>query len=169
MKRVLIIGGPGSGKSTLAKRLHAATGLPLFHLDKLYWRPGWNTTPKDEWRLLVTRLCASEEWIMDGGYDSTFDIRMPRADWILWLNLPRYAALPRILKRTLLSLGRIRPDLAPGCPERIDWTFLKWAWTWEREHAAKYRLALESFGSHATVRLFASSREANQFLLGLSL
>ncbi len=41
MKRVMVIGGPGSGKSTLARRLHAISGLPLFHLDQLYWRAGW--------------------------------------------------------------------------------------------------------------------------------
>ena len=87
MKRVLVIGGPGTGKSTLARRLHAITGLPLFHLDRLYFRPGWQKTPKDEWQRLMAELAAREEWIMDGCYDSSFDIRMPRADTVIWLDL----------------------------------------------------------------------------------
>ena len=77
MKRVLVIGGPGSGKSTLSRRLHAVTGLPLFHLDQLYFRPGWQKTPEAEWESTLRQLAAREEWIMDGCYDSSFHIRMP--------------------------------------------------------------------------------------------
>ncbi|MGO9173805.1 MAG: hypothetical protein ACLP7P_17830 [Rhodomicrobium sp.] len=61
MKRVMIPGGPGSGKSTLAKRLHAVTGLPLYHLDQLYWRPGWAAPPKHEWFELLSSLAAREQ------------------------------------------------------------------------------------------------------------
>lgn len=164
MKRVMVIGGPGSGKSTLARRLHAITGLPLFHLDQLYWQPGWRKTPKDEWERLMAELAAREEWIMDGGYSNSFHIRMPRTDTILWLDLPRRVAFPRVLKRMALGLGRVRADLAPGCPERFDWPFIEWAWTFRRAHAAKYRRALAEHASHAKVHTFARSRDANRFL-----
>jgi adenylate kinase family enzyme len=168
MKRVMVIGGPGSGKSTLAKRLHAITGLPLFHLDQLYWRPGWQRIPNDEWMRLMTDLAARDEWIMDGGYRNTFHIRMPRADTILWLDLPRRIAFPRVLKRIALSFGRVRDDAAPGCPERLDWQFLAWAWTFERAHAAKYRQALAEHGGHANLHVFTSSPGAGRFLDNLS-
>ena len=118
MKRVMVIGGPGSGKSTLARRLHAMTGLPLLPLwtSSIGGRDG-SARPKDEWERLMAELAAREEWIMDGGYDSTFHIRMPRADTILWLDLPRRIAFPRVLKRIALGYGRVRADAAPGCPE----------------------------------------------------
>ncbi len=164
MKRVMVIGGPGSGKSTLARRLHAITGLPLFHLDQLYWRPGWRITPKDEWERLMAVLAARDEWIMDGGYRNSFHIRMPRADTIVWLDLPRRIAFPRVLKRIALGYGRVRADLSPGCPERLDWDFLRWAWTFRRAHEAKYRQALVEYASHANVYRFARSREADRFL-----
>ncbi len=168
MKRILVIGGPGSGKSTLARRLHAITGLPLLHLDQLYWQPGWQKTPKDEWERLVAELAGRDAWIMDGGYNSSFHIRMPRADTVLWLDLPGRVAFPRVVKRMALGLGRVREDLAPGCPERLDWTFLKWAWTFRRAHAAKYREALAEHALHANVHVFTSSPGASRFLDNLS-
>jgi adenylate kinase family enzyme len=168
MKRVMIIGGPGSGKSVLAKRLHAITGLPLYHLDQLHWRPGWVAPPKDEWHALLSHLAAGDEWIMEGGYNSTFHLRMPHADTILWLDLPRRVALPRIIRRMALHYGRVRADMAPGCPERFDFAFLKWAWTFKRMHAAKYRLALAAHAPHANVKVFASAREVNSFLASLN-
>jgi adenylate kinase family enzyme len=169
MKRVMIIGGPGSGKSVLAKRLHALTGLPLYHLDQLYWRPGWQAPPQEEWHRTVAQIAACEEWIMDGGYRNTFHLRMPRADTILWLDLPRRVAFPRVLRRMARHFGRVRGgDIAPGCPEQFDWDFLKWAWAFRRTHAAKYRLALAAHASHATVIIFTDAREVDSFLASLN-
>jgi len=167
MQRVMIIGGPGSGKSTFARRLHSLTKLPLFHLDQLYWRPGWQLTPKDEWERLMAELAARDEWIMDGGYGNTFYIRMPKADTIVWLDLPRHVAFPRVLKRLAVGYGRVREDLAPDCPERVDCAFLKWAWTFRSAHAAKYRQALAEHASHAGVHIFVRSRAAERFLANL--
>ena len=39
MKRIMIIGGAGSGKSSLARALGDITGLPVVHIDTLYWQP----------------------------------------------------------------------------------------------------------------------------------
>ncbi len=63
--------------------------------------------------------------------------------------------------------GRVREDSAPGCPERFDFVFLKWAWTWQRAHAAKYRLALAEYAPHANLHIFAERREADRVLASL--
>ena len=47
-KRILLIGCPGSGKSTLAKKLGQKTGLPVIHLDTIYWLPHWERRPQEE-------------------------------------------------------------------------------------------------------------------------
>ena len=47
MRRVLVIGICGAGKSTFSQVLAARTGLPLIHLDKEFWRPGWADRPPE--------------------------------------------------------------------------------------------------------------------------
>lgn len=70
MKRVLVIGSGGAGKTTFSRRLARATGLPLVHLDRHYWRAGWTPTPASEWTEAVRAFCAAKSWIMDGNYTS---------------------------------------------------------------------------------------------------
>ena len=79
MQRILVIGSPGAGKSTLASRIAGRLGLPLIHLDREYFGPGWAVPSKAEWRERVRALAARRSWVMDGNYASTFDIRVPRA------------------------------------------------------------------------------------------
>jgi adenylate kinase family enzyme len=164
----MIIGGPGSGKSTLAKKLGQLTGLPVFHLDAVYWRPGWTAPPEEEWLAAVQEIAARDAWIMEGGCSSTFPIRMRRAETAIWLDLPRRICFPRVLKRLLLHFCRVRPDVAPGCPERLDFAFLKWAWMFRPAHAAKYRLALARYASHANIMVFDSPRQIAAFLSEMS-
>ncbi len=168
MKRVMVIGPPGSGKSTLAKRVAAVVGLPLYHMDQLHFLPGWVAKPKAEFHGLIAELAARDEWIMEGGYTATLPIRMPRADTIIWLDLPRRVCMPRIFKRLIINFGRVRGDAALGCPERLDLDFLKWAWTFNVVHAAKYRVALAAYAPHAHVIRLGSRREAETFLNSLS-
>lgn len=130
MKRVLVIGSGGSGKTAVARRLAERTGLPLVHLDALYWRPGWVPTPADEWRATVQQLVTADAWIMDGNYGGTLDLRLEACDTVVFLDLPRIVCLWRVLKRQLRYLGRVRPDLPPGCRERLSWDFLAWIWTY---------------------------------------
>lgn len=123
-QRIAIIGSPGAGKSTLARDLAARTGLPLVHLDQLHWRPGWVAAAPDEWQVRAAAAAAAERWIIDGNYSVTLGARLARADLMLWLDLPTMICLWRVAKRVMGGLGRVRADMAPGCPERIDAEFL---------------------------------------------
>jgi adenylate kinase family enzyme len=130
MQRILVIGSPGAGKSTLASRIARELGLPLIHLDREYFGPGWTTPPKAEWREKVSTLAARPAWVMDGNYASTFDIRVPRATTIVWLDLPRWRCLTRVLWRVARNYGRSRPDLGAAGPERFDLSFMRWIWSY---------------------------------------
>jgi adenylate kinase family enzyme len=163
----MVIGGPGSGKSTLARLLGQRTGLPVYHLDQLYWRRGWVAAPKTEWLDQINRITASQRWITEGGYSSTFPIRMPRSDTIIWLDFSRWVCMPRLLKRTILNYGRVREDLAEGCPERLDLAFFRYAWTFQKAHAASYREALESYAVRAKLANLTSPGEVQGFLARL--
>ncbi len=142
MKRVLVIGSPGAGKTTLAVELSRITGLPLFHLDREFWQPGWKTTPSDQWHRRVHELIEPGEWIIDGTYDSTLNIRLPRADTVVFLDFPRYLCLWRIIKRVIVNFGRVRHDMGEGCPEKVDLGFIKWVWNYRRDHYPKIEKSL---------------------------
>lgn len=128
MKKVVIIGAPGSGKSTLARILHDITNLPLIHLDLLFWKPGWVETPKAAWIAMQKELVQTEEWIIDGHYQSTIDIRLDATDVIIFLDMPRRLYMWGVIKRHFLYWGKPRPDLAKGCAEKITWHYLSEVW-----------------------------------------
>jgi len=130
VKQVLLIGSGGSGKSTLAKRLAAKTGLPLIHLDSIYWRPGWKETPQPEWMATVGRLVQEPEWIIDGNYGGTLDLRLGACDTVILLDTAPWLCLWRVVRRRIVHAGRSRPEMASGCPERIDAGFLWWVATY---------------------------------------
>ncbi len=133
MKKIMLIGSGGSGKSTLARALGQITGLPVYHLDALHWKPGWIPTPNDEWDDLQEKLIKNEKWIIDGNYGRTLDIRMSEADTIIFFDLSRWVTTYRIIKRKIQYHGRTRPDLEEGCPERLSWEFIKWVWTFKEK------------------------------------
>src|SRR5262249_2729981 len=83
MRRIMIIGGPGTGKSTLARHVGERLGLPVVHLDRHYWSPGWVAPEAAEWRRRVAELAGAEAWVMDGNYSATFDLRLPHAQALI--------------------------------------------------------------------------------------
>lgn len=159
-----MIGSGGSGKSTLARRLGERLGLRVIHLDRLYWRPGWVETPKDEWRRAVEELVRGESWVMDGNYSGTLDVRLAACDAVVFLDLPRAVCLWRVLKRLLVYRRSQRPDMAEGCREHFSLKFLQWVWGYpSRSRPKVVRLLEESAGGKRVVRL-RSSAEVERFL-----
>ncbi len=164
MRRVLLIGCSGAGKSTFAARLHARTGLPLISLDAEFWRPGWTMTPKDEWRDKVAMLANRDAWIMDGTFDSSLDLRLPRADQVIWFRLPRWRCLTRVVKRVALGHGRVRPEMAAGCPERLDLDFMRYICNFERDQVPAIGKMLGLHGQHLVPVIIRRDADARRFL-----
>jgi adenylate kinase family enzyme len=129
MNRILVIGNAGAGKSNFARRLGGTLRLPVIHLDSHFWRTGWQMPETSAWRQQLIALVASPVWMMDGNYINTFDIRMPCADSLVWLDHRRGICIRRVLIRTIMGHGRTRSDLAEGCPDRFDIAFLRYVWT----------------------------------------
>src|SRR5262245_28982958 len=110
-KRILILGPSGSGKSTLARQLGRRLELPVVHLDAIYWSPGWVHAEVARFRARVAEESARERWVMDGNYSAHLDLRLPRAEAIIWLDLPRYIYFPRSVWRSIRHYGRQREDI----------------------------------------------------------
>jgi len=147
MKKVMIIGSGGAGKSTAAMALHNISGLPIFHLDSYYWKPGWNPTPKAEWEEIITELGKKPEWIMDRNYGGKMDIRLAVAYTIIFFHFPRLVCLTSALKRRYFGP---RLDIIPGCPEQIDWEFLSWIWNYNKTSASGILKKLDGFKNKDT-------------------
>jgi adenylate kinase family enzyme len=128
MKRLAIIGSCGAGKSTLATALGEKLSLPVIHLDSYYWQAGWSETSSSDWLEIQKEFIKSDRWIIDGNYSSTMDTRLDVADTIIWLDFYRYLCLWRVIKRYLRYAGRVRPDMAAGCPEKLDLEFVQYVW-----------------------------------------
>ncbi|QXI40331.1 AAA family ATPase [Pseudomonas xantholysinigenes] len=136
MRRIVILGNAGSGKSTLARALGERLGVPVVHLDTLFWSPGWVEPQAEVFRAQVREAVAGQAWVCEGNYARrTFDLRLPQADLVIWLDTPRWLCLQRVILRSLRN--RPRPDLPAGCRERLDrafLTFLRFVWTFDRDY-----------------------------------
>lgn len=163
MKRVLVIGSPGAGKSTLSAQLAKLTGLPLIHLDQMFWTKGWVMRPDDEFADLVCGAIRGDAWIMDGNYASTMRQRIERADAVIYLDYPRWLCLSRALKRIATTYGKVRADMAEGCPEQLDFEFLRYVISFRRKIRPEVEAILREH-SDCVVHRFRRPREVAGFL-----
>jgi adenylate kinase family enzyme len=162
MNRIAIVGSPGSGKTTLADRLAQATGLPVIHLDNHFWRPGWVETPAEEWEKRQVELLSGGSWIVDGTYFQTLDLRFSRADTVIFFEISRWRCLYRALFRSLSNFGH---DVqAPGCPEHLDFTFIKFIYRFPRDVTPRIKEAIARQASRLSVIKINSNDDAEQFL-----
>lgn len=164
MEKVMIIGSGGSGKSTFARSLGEVTGLPVYHLDAIFWKPNWEPTPRDEMDELQTKLVREDKWIIDGNYGRTLEIRLQEADTVIFFDLPRYITIYRIFKRRIQYHGKTRPDLNEGCPEQLDWQFVKWVWNFRRDKRPGIMEKLKAYSETKNIVVFRTSQGVNQFL-----
>lgn len=168
MKRIVIIGSSGSGKSTLARKLGEELGLPVYHLDKYYWNPGWEPTPQTEWRQTVHTLAQRTQWILDGNYRSTLPERLQLADTVIFLDLPRWLCMSRAIKRRFQYMREQRPDIADGCSEPIIHRsfprFLRWIWQYPQRARPEIITHLQTLPTHKQVIWLQSRAEVHQFL-----
>lgn len=164
MQRVTILGCGGSGKSTLARVLSARTGLPVIHLDTLFWKPGWVESTPEEFDAKHADAVTGDRWIIDGNYSRTFERRIEKADTVIILDLPRWACMIGIFGRFLKGIGTTRPDMAPGCPEKLDWEFIKWVWNFRKRSRDKQLALAGELRATKAVHVLKSRRAVRRWL-----
>jgi adenylate kinase family enzyme len=167
MKRIAVIGPGGAGKSTLARQIGARLGIEVIHLDALFWWPGWVETPREQWAALQHELVRRDAWVMDGNYGGTQEIRLAAADTIVFLDLPRHVCIRRVLTRWLRYRGRSRPDMGPGCDERMTWEFLRWIWDYPSTRRPGIVRKLAEYAPGRRIVRLRSPREVRAFVASL--
>jgi adenylate kinase family enzyme len=164
VKRIAVVGCSGGGKSTVARALGAALGLPVVHLDALFWQPGWVEPEPEPFHAAVDAALAGEQWVCDGNFTSVACFNLARADTIVWLDRPTALCLRRAVWRALVGFGRTRADLAPGCPEKIDFAFYRYILTWNRLARLRLQAAIDAFGANARLIRLRNDREIAAWL-----
>ena len=170
-QKIAIIGSPGSGKSTVAKGLHELLKLPLIHLDKNFLHENWQITPEDEWLQKVKDFVSQPQWIIDGDYFSTMDIRLTAADTIIHFDVPRSICLWRITKRAFTSSKMPkRTDLPDHCEEKLDRNFLKFfkfVWNYHTKRKPLVKAKLKGYMQSKQVFVIKNNQDVERMMAKL--
>ena len=167
--RVVVVGVSGSGKSTLARSLSARTGAEHVELDALFHDHGWISPPGEEFVRRVDAATAGEEWIADGNYAAARDLLWSRATHVVWLDLPRWVGLQRVLRRTAVRVVT-RRSLWNGNRERLRTVLsaehpIRWGWEKHPGYRERYAaMFADPAYAHLTKVRLTSPRAARRWL-----
>ncbi|MDG3131817.1 adenylate kinase [Streptococcus suis] len=159
-KKIMVIGCPGSGKSTLSRKLHEITGIPLFHLDLMNWNSDRTCVEKDVFIQRLLEVINGKEWIVDGNYDSTLELRMKYCDTIIFLDYPVELCLQGMQERR----GKQRPDMPwIESVDDVDSDFIEFINNFRLHSRPKILELLEKY-SDKEIYILKSMNQANNFL-----
>ena len=159
MKKVIVIGCPGSGKSTVSRALHNKTGIPLYHLDMMYWNADKTTVEKRVFLELLSAVLEKDEWIIDGNYSSTMELRMAACDTVIFLDYPLDVCLDGIRARR----GKPRSDM-PWIETEEDAEFIEFIKNYNEQQKPKVLELLKKYGDKNII-IFKSREQADEFLI----
>ena len=120
MKKVIVIGCPGAGKSTFARKLRDKTGLPLYYLDMLWHKPDRTNVTREQFDTALSNIMENDEWIIDGNYIRTLEMRIRACDTVFFLDFPVDVCLSGAKER----IGKKREDM-PWIEDKFDEEFEK--------------------------------------------
>ena len=163
MKKVIVIGCPGSGKSTVSRALHNKTGIPLYHLDMMYWNADKTTVEKSVFLERLSDVLEKDEWIIDGNYSSTMELRMVACDTVIFLDYPLDVCLDGIRERR----GKPRSDM-PWIETEEDSEFIEFIKNYNEQQKPKVLELLKKY-SDKNIIILESREQADAFLNGENL
>jgi adenylate kinase family enzyme len=162
MKKIIVIGCPGSGKSTLARALHNKICIPLYHLDMMYWNRDKTKVEKSVFLERLSSVLENDEWIIDGNYGSTMDVRMAACDTVIFLDYPSDICVEGVRERR----GKPRSDM-PWIETEEDEEFIEFVKTYNEQQKPKVLELLKKY-SDKNIIILESREQANAFLLDKS-
>ncbi|MBR0357057.1 MAG: adenylate kinase [Clostridia bacterium] len=156
--RIIILGCPGSGKSTFARALAARTGLPLVHLDNVWWRADGTHVSREEFDRALAALLQDERWILDGDYSRTYEVRIQAADTVVFLDYPESVCMAGITAR----VGEVRPDM-PWTETALDPELVALVQNYARDDRPQVLSLLQKYPDKQAL-IFISRQEADRWL-----
>ena len=141
----------------------------MVSVDALYWKPGWIESGKDEFHERLSAAARQPRWIMDGNFTSHLvELSRDACDTLIWFDLPRVTCMVGILTRVAKSYGQVRPEMAEGCPEKIDLEFFHYVWTFRERIRPKLLAYFEGLRPDQTFITFTNRAQADRYLSDLA-
>lgn len=160
MKKIMIIGCPGSGKSTFSRALHKKTGIPLYHLDQMNWNADKTTVEKSVFMQRLFDTLQKEQWIIDGDYASSMEIRLQACDTVFFLDYPLDTCIEGVKSRR----GKERSDMPwVEAENEEDEAFIEFIRHYESENKPKVMELLKQY-SQKRIYIFKDRNEADAYL-----
>lgn len=159
MKKIIIIGCPGSGKTTFAEKLHKNMGLSLFHLDAIWHKPDRTHISREEYDERLAEIMQLDEWIIDGNYSRTIEVRMKMCDTVFLFDLPTEVCIEGATER----LGKERYDV-PWIDTELDPVLKQTIEDFPNQNLPKIYELLDKYKSGKEIVIFKSREEADEFI-----
>ena len=158
MQKIIILGCAGSGKSTFARKLHDLTGIPLVHLDNLWWKSDRTHITREEFDAALIEILQGDVWIIDGDYSRTYEVRVKAADTIFFLDYSEEDCLSGIQAR----MGRERPDM-PWTENEVDPELVEMVRRYRKENRPAIMKLLRE-AREKQIHIFCNREEADTWL-----
>ena len=159
MKKVIVIGCPGSGKTTFADKLNKCTGLPLYYLDAIWHKPDKTHISRDEFDERIREIFNTHEWIIDGNYNRTIEMRLQQCDTVFLFDLPTDVCLQGAKER----LGKGRYDL-PWIEKESDPEFEGFIKEFAEKSLPKIYSLIEKYKAEKDIVIFKSREDADDYI-----
>lgn len=168
MKRIVIVGSSGAGKSTLAKELSSILGIKTYHLDRLFWLPGWIRKDRETRIDILQNLVREKQWIIEGTYLNSPDLHVLMADTIIFTDLSPFTCFLRLIKRHYRDRARSRRDIPEGCTDKLTLHQMMRVQTFPLNGRRTIKYRLRTYSSKQIIRL-KSGNDVDEFLARLEL
>lgn len=159
MKKVIVIGCPGSGKTTFAEKLNKCTGLPLYYLDAIWHKPDKTHISREEYDQRLVEIFETPEWIIDGNYNRTIEVRLQQCDTVFLFDLPTEICIQGATER----LGKGRYDL-PWIETELDDSFRRAIEEFPKKSLPIIYELIDKYKSGKQVVVFKSRDESDEYL-----
>jgi len=168
MEKIAIIGAPGAGKTTLARKLHRILNIKVLHLDRLFWKPGWQSIDGATRIGIMQDIIREKQWIIEGTYLNSSEPRLNEADTIIFFDTPVHVCLSRVIKRHRKDRGCFRRDIPEGCVDKLTLHRILKLLVFPIQDRKKLKQKLLTYNSKEFIWL-QSPEEVEDFLMQLEL